>query len=208
MNSIAYSIGGSKPPSPCKSTLGSPAQLIGWVFGEDEDMLPRGWEPFHVDRGYRRTDSVVTVMCIYPPVENIDHASVTPQEHVNWWVHLVSGLTSVGGPAVPKQMEAPHIIGMGPEHAQMVAGAGWTKDDFRKAFWEKVRIPLSAWPKGNPGFEAVSKMLGQRLTPETLIPITLKPDLFYIVIAGGTGKHSHYFPPFPGCLPVSKLVEK
>jgi hypothetical protein len=208
MNSIAYSVGGSKPPSPCKSTLGSPAQLIGWVFGEDEDMLPKGWEPYHVDRGYKRTDSVVTVMCIYPPVENIDHWSVTPEEHVNWWAHLVSGLTSVSGPAFPNQMEAPHIIGMGPEHAQTVAGAGWTKDDFRKAFWEKVRIPLSAWPKGSPGFEVVSKMLGQTLTPETLIPITLKPDLFYIVIAGGTGKHSHYFAPFPGCLPVSKLVKK
>ncbi len=208
LNFITYTVGGSRPPTPDKGTLASPSDFVGWIFGENEDALPKGWEPYHVERGFKRTDSVVTVMCIYPPVENIDHWSVTPEEHVNWWAHLVSGLTSVSGPAFPNQMEAPHIIGMGPEHAQTVAKAGWTKGDFRKAFWEKVRIPLSAWPKGSPGFGVVSKMLGQTLTPETPIPITLKPDLFYIVIAGGTGKHSHYFAPFPGCLPVSKLVKK
>jgi hypothetical protein len=97
---------------------------------------------------------------------------------------------------------------MGPEHAQTIAGAGWTKDQFKKAFWEQARIPLSAWPKGSPGFEVLGKLLGQTLTPDTPIPITTKPDLFYIVIAGGAGKHSHYFAPFPGCLPVSKIVKK
>jgi hypothetical protein len=104
-------------------------------------------------------------------------------------------------------MESPHIIGMGPEHAQLVAEAGWTKDQFEKAFWNKTRIPLSAWPKGSPGFGVVGKMLGEELTPDTLIPIALKPEYFQIVIAGGSGKHSHFFAPFPGCLPVSKLVK-
>jgi hypothetical protein len=41
-------------------------------------------------------------------------------------------------------MKLPNIIGMGPEHAQTVAGAGWTKEKFTKAFWEQARIPLSA----------------------------------------------------------------
>jgi len=51
-------------------------------------------------------------------------------------------------------------------------------------------------------------MLGQTLTPETRIPMTLKPDLIYTVIAGGSGKHSHFFAPFPGCMPASKKVTK
>ena len=208
LNLITYTVGGSRPPTPDKGTLAAPSDFTGWIFGENEDALPKGWEPYHVDRGFKKTDSVVTVMGIYPPVENIDHWSVTAEEYINWWAHLVNGLTGVGGPCAPNTLEQPHIIGLGPEHAQTVAGAGWTKAQFQKSFWEQARIPLSAWPKGSPGFEVLGKMLGQSLTPETPIPITLKPEDLYVVIAGGTGKHSHFFAPFPGCLPVSKAVEK
>jgi len=208
MNSIAYTIGGSKPPTPDKGTLAAPSDFTGWIFGENEAALPKGWNPYHVERGFKKEDSVVTVMGIYPPVENIDHWSVTPEEHINWWSGIVSGLTGVGGPCAEGTLEQPHIIGIGPEHAQLIAGSGWTKEQFLKAFWEKTSLPLSTWPKGSPGFAHLSKMLGKPLTPETRIPITLSPELLYTVIAGGTGKHSHFFAPFPGCLPVSKKVVK
>jgi hypothetical protein len=207
INLIAVVVGGSRPPSPDKSTLGGPADFVCWIFGENEEALPKGWEPFHVDRGFKRGDSVVTVMGIYPPVDNIDHWSVTPEEHINWWGHLVTPLLSIGGPAWITQMDQPHIVGLGPEHAQLLAGAGWNKDQFRKAFWEKARIPLSAWPKGSPNMDLLIRRFGP-VTPETPIPITFKPEDFLIVIAGGSGKHSHFFPPFPGCFPVSKLVRK
>jgi hypothetical protein len=206
LNSITYTIGGSKPPSPDKGTLGAPSDFVGWVFGENEDALPKGWNSYHVDRGFKRADSVVTVMAVYPPVDNIDHWSVTPEEHVNWWAHLITPMINMGGPCYPNVMGQPNIIGMGPEHAQTVARAGWTKNRFAKAFWEQARIPVSAWPKG-----CSTKLLEEKfgpVGPDTLIPITLSPDLFHIVIAGGAGKHSHYFAPFPGCLPVSRLVTK
>jgi hypothetical protein len=44
------------------------------------------------------------------------------------------------------------------------------------------------------------------LTDDTLIPVTLKPEQLLIVIAGGDGKHSHYFAPFPGSFPVTKVI--
>jgi len=207
INLIAEVVGGSRPPSPDKSTLGGPADFVCWIFGENEDALPKGWEPFHVDRGFNRSDSVVTVMGIYPPVDQIDHWSATPEEHINWWAHLVTPLLSIGGPAWITQMEQPHIVGLGPEHAQLLAEAGFNKDQFRKAFWEKARIPLSAWPKGSPNIDLLKRRFGP-VTPETPIPITFKAEDFLIVIAGGSGKHSHFFPPFPGCFPVSKLVTK
>jgi len=200
-------VGGSKPPTPDKSTLGGPADFVCWIFGENEDMLPAGWKPHHIDRGFKESDSVVTVMGIYPPVDNIDHWSITPEEHVNWWGHLVTPLLSIGGPCWITQMEQPHIIGLGPEHAQLVAGAGWTKEQFRKALWEKARIPFSAWPKGCPNTDLFLKKFGQ-VTSDTLVPVTFKPEDLYVVIAGGYGKHSHFFAPFPGCFPVSKLVQK
>jgi len=206
MNSIAYTVGGSKPPASDKGTLAAPSDFTGWIFGENEDALPKGWKPFHMERGFNKEDSVVTVMGIYPPVENIDHWSVTPQEHVSWWAHLVTPMIDMGGPCSTMNMEQPVIVAMGPEHTQLIAEGGWTKEQFKKAFWEQARIPLKAWPSG-----CNSKILEDKfgpVTPDSLIPITLKPELFNTVIAGGTGKHSHFFAPFPGCLPASKKVTK
>jgi hypothetical protein len=178
-----------------------------WIFGENQLALPQGWEPYHISRGFEKTDSVVTIMGIYPPVDNIDHWSVTPEEHVNWWANLVTPLLSIGGPCWISQMDQPHIVALGPEHAQLIAGSGWTKDQFRKAFWEKARIPFSAWPSGCPNTDLLIKRFGP-VSPDTLIPITLRSDEFHIVIAGGAGKHSHFFAPFPGCFPVSRSVGK
>jgi len=207
INLIAYIVGGSKPPSIDKSTLGSPADFVCWVFGENEDELPSGWKPLHVERGFRKQDSVVTVMACYPPIDNIDHYSVTPGEHVKWWSYLISPLQNIGGPCRPIMMTQNPIVAMGPEHAQLIASEGWSKDDFRQALWEQARIPLSAWPAGCPEMKNFTDIFGQ-VSPDSMIPITFKPEQFLIVLAGGSGKHSHYFPPFLGCFPVSKLVVK
>jgi hypothetical protein len=207
INLIAYMVGGSKPPSLDKSTLGSPADFVCWVFGENEDELPLGWESLHVERGFKKHDSVVTVMASYPPVDNIDHYSITSEEHVRWWSYLISPLQNIGGPCRPIMMAQNPILAIGPEHAQLIASAGWSKDDFRQALWEQARIPLSAWPAGCPETKNFIDKFGP-VTPESMIPITWKPEQFLIVLAGGSGKHSHYFPPFLGCFPVSKFVTR
>ena len=207
INLIADIVGGSKPPSPDKSLLGGPGDFVCWIFGENQLALPPGWEPYHVDRGFKKTDSVVTVMGVYPPVDNIDHWSVSPEEHLRWWSYLVSPLLSIGGPCWISQMDQPHIIAIGPEHAQLVAGAGWTKDRFRKVFWEQARIPFLAWPKGCPNTDLLIKKFGP-VAPETPIPMTWRPEELHVVIAGGAGKHSHFFAPFPGCFPVTRPIKK
>ncbi|MFC2001971.1 UGSC family (seleno)protein [Chloroflexota bacterium] len=204
INLIAYTVGSSRPPNVDKSTLGSPADYVCWVFGENEGKLPPGWAPMHVDRGFKQSDSVVSVMISYPPLDNIDHYSVTPQEHMRWWRYLISPLDNIGGPCGPQGMMNTPIVALGPEHAQLIASAGWSKDDFRQALWEQTCIPLSAWPAHRPKMQILIDSLGP-VTPESLIPITLKPEQFQIVIAGGYGKHSHYFPP-PWSLLVSRLV--
>jgi hypothetical protein len=205
VNLITDIVGGAKSPSPDKSTLAAPSDFVPWIFGENEEALPDGWEPLHVQRGFARSDSVVTFMATYPPVENIDHWSVTPDEHLRWWSRVVSPLTGVGGPCEVSQMDGSYLIGVGPEHAQLIAGGGWSQADFKKAFWETVRAPLSAWPRGGPQTEGVVQRLGS-VTPDTLVPVTVRPEQFFTVIAGGAGKHSHYFAPFPRCLPVSRKV--
>jgi len=150
INLIGDIVGGSKAPSPDKSTLGSPADFVCWIFAENEDALPQGWKPFHVDRGFKPEESVVTVMVTLPPVENMDHWSANLDEHLTWWGSLAGPQMSFGGAVFPFVLNQPHIIGVGPEHAKLAAASGFSKEQYCKAFWEKTQIPLSAWPKGTP----------------------------------------------------------
>jgi hypothetical protein len=205
VNSIAFAIGGSTPPLMDRSTLGSPADYVCWVFGENEDALPGGWPPFHLERGFAKSDSVVTVMASYPPVNCVDHWSSSIDEHMRWWGGTVSPLLNMGGPCLPEIMEQNPIIALGPEHAGFIASAGWTKNDFRAAFWNAARIPFSVWPAGCGGDKFIDKF--GHVTPESLIPVTLKPEQLIVIVAGGDGKQSHYFAPYPGSFPVSRLVK-
>jgi hypothetical protein len=204
INLIAYSVGGSRPPMFDRSTLASPSDYVCWVFGENERALPEGWNPLHVERGFQPSDSVVTVMASYPPAENMDHWSASAEEHMRWWGHIVNPLQNMGGPSVPQVMEQNPIIAMGPEHAHWIASTKWSKEDFRKAFWEQTRIPLSVWPSACAR-ERLAEMLGS-IDDDSLIPITRRPEQLLLVVAGGDGKQSHYFPPLPGSFPVSRLV--
>ena len=118
----------------------------------------------------------------------------------------MSPLQSMGGPPIPQILEQSPMIALGPEHASLIASAGWSKDDFRKAFWRQTRAPLSAWPKAAVG-EKFKQAIGP-VTDEAMVPITFKPEQFLVVIAGGDGKQSHYFAPLPGAFPVSRQIRR
>lgn len=207
INLLAMVPGGSKPPQQKKATLGSPMDFVAWIFGENEAKLPKGWKTYAEDRGFKRTDSVVTLMGIWPGINVVDLWSASPEEHSTWFSRSVSPLNSVGGPCFSVQLTQPHIIGLGPEHLDMYVKQGWTKEQIAKAIWEKTRIPFSSWAKGCPEQVVFRQKFGE-VTPDTLVPITLKPEYLQIVISGGAGQHSHYFAPFLKASPVSKIVKK
>ena len=160
-----------------------------------------------MERGFKNSDSVVTVMVSYPPVNILDHWSTTPQENIRWWSHTIGPLLNIGGPGRVVVMEQNPIVALCPENAQLLASAGWDKDKFRQALWEQTQIHLSVWPAGCPEMAKLIDKFGP-VTPDSMIPITFKPDQFLIMLAGGAGKHAHYFPPFPGSFATSKFVTK
>jgi hypothetical protein len=203
LNLIGDIVGGSKAPDVDKSTLGSPADIVAYVFGENEDANP--WKSsYAVENGFKPTDNVVTMKNVYPSIDMPDHTSSTPEAHLKWWSHVVSPLI-----AIPLCLPGfrPYFIILAPEQANMIAKAGWTKNDFKQTLWKSTRVPLSEWSTGEKmcGIAPVPKEL-QPSTLDTLIPITLTPDDIDIVVAGGAGKHSQYFVPGHG-VAVSKRID-
>ncbi len=93
---ISKNLGGSgKSGETYMGTQGSALNFSNLCFPETEDGLPPGWNPFHVQKGFKKTDSVVSVfggwslsdICWYTP---------TPIYKVirGWLEHFFS--TSVG----------------------------------------------------------------------------------------------------------------
>ena len=198
---IVYVVGGSRPPDMDKSTFGSPCDDVAWVFSENEDASP--WGSYAEEHGFGPADSVVTVKNVYPTVDMPDHSSSTPEEHLKWWRYVLNPLMHVPLCCA----NAPYFMVLCPEHADLLAQAGWNKDRFRKDIWENTRVPLSVFSTGEEmcGIGPVPEAL-RPATPDTLIPITLDPKDIEILVAGGTGKHSQYFAPGQGRA-VSKLVD-
>jgi hypothetical protein len=216
VNLIGTVLGGSLPPDGDKSTFGAPYDYVPWIFGENEDKLPKGWQPYHVDRGFKKTESVVTVLGIYPPVDLTDHWARTVDQNLDAWASLATPRLNAGGVCRPPMGLTPHIVVLGPEHAHLAETEGLGKEQYRKAFWEKVRQPISWYPKtcfdfinDEPQYKSMMEK-GFKITfkPETKLPLTAKPELIHIIVSGGSGKHSHFFTPFYNTLPVSKLVKE
>ena len=71
---MLLNIAGAKPGEMDRSTQGNPAKFT-FCFGENEEENP--WTPYHVQRGFAPTDSVVTVMSGEGPHNLNDHGSTT-----------------------------------------------------------------------------------------------------------------------------------
>jgi hypothetical protein len=186
---ISKIVGGSKPPDQDKSTLSSPADLLNWTIAENERSNP--WEPYAVEHGFAGTDDVVTVKVVYPPIDINDHQSTTGSELLHYIAHCINQ------PYVYAMRDQPVLLGLCPEHAATLAGDGFSKDAIRDYLWRNARYPASvyakpAWDAG--AVKANADFPDLQFGSDARLPIVAAPDDFEIIVCGGAGKHSHFWP--------------
>jgi hypothetical protein len=197
---VSKIVGGSRPPHQDKSTLASPADLLNWTLAENEAENP--WTPLAVERGFAATDDVVTVKVVYPPIDIGDHQSETGADLLRYISRCINQ------PYVYAMRHQPVLLGLCPEHAATLADDGWTKDAIRAYLWENARYPAFVYAK--PAWEAGSVAPNAdfpdlRYGSDTLLPIVARPEDIQIVVCGGAGKHSHFWPGPKGM--VSRRVD-
>ncbi|MFQ5425694.1 MAG: metallophosphoesterase [Gaiellales bacterium] len=76
-------------------------------------------------------------------------------------------------------LAATSLFVIGPEHAEMFAAAGWTKDDLRQAIYEEVRRPAGELRRGE------TTPTVEQADDDELIPKWTGPERIVIVVAGG-----------------------
>jgi hypothetical protein len=171
-----------------QATQGNPSKVTA-VIGENEEQSP--WPSFAVEHGFAPTDSVATMFVIRSVVHVEARHTMVPEQLA---LDFVNTITRSG--ALIHEYTSTLLV-LVPEHAELFANAGWSKDDLRNFLFENAtrsRAELAA-----VGKDALSNRTRWRLaadhpdaTPDTAsttdTPDTVRllshPSSVQIVVAG------------------------
>ncbi len=198
---VLMNVGGARPGQGDMATQGHPGKYA-YCIAENEADSP--WEPLHVDRGYARGDSVVTVFGGEAPHNVNDHVSQTAGGVLGV---IAQSMATLGSNAGWILGDSSFVVALGPEHAATIAAGGLTKGDVRRFLYETARLPLRDLVRGGMwgmhDWPAWMRAVGD---PEARLPLVPDPDAILVVVAGGPGKHSSIIPNFAIGRAVSRRV--
>jgi hypothetical protein len=178
---VCQNIGGGQPQVTDLAVHGQPGK-IAFCFAENESESR--WEPLHVERGYAADQSTVTVVGAVCVVNIIDGFSMTPEGLLTTFAHSMdyAGQTRLG-------RGGELMLVLCPYHAQLLADAGWSKNDAKRWLHENARIGFNRLAPGK--VEDLSAM-----GFSNYVPLSYAPEAFVFVVAGGPGTHAAYIPTF------------
>jgi hypothetical protein len=184
-------LGGARPGVVDKSTQGQPSKYS-LCFAENLAASP--WPAYHVDRGYAESDSTVTVIAAEGPINVHDPASTSAASHLQY---LCGSMAHAGHNNLYRLGDI--FLILCPEHAQMLARDGFSRQQVQEELFDRARVPARAL--GEEEFRYISHYwpdhgLDMAEYPEALLPLCDRAELIRIVVAGGAGKHTSWLPTF------------
>ena len=184
---MLLNIAGAKPGEMDRSTQGNPAKYT-FCFGENEEENP--WTPYHVQRGFAPSDSVVTVMSGEGPHNLNDHGSTTGIGLLTTFAGSMStpGANTVYG-------KGPMFVIIGPEHAATLKRDGYTIESIREELFTRSRVHALADLGGEPGHLLSAPATSRTATGSRS---AARRRTSTSPVAGGPGKHSAFIPSFGG----------
>lgn len=182
---ILLNIGGARPNGIDMSTLGNPGKFS-YCIAEHEEVNP--WEPFHVERGFNREQSALTLFAAEAPHGVSEHTARTPEQVLQ---SISYALATVWTYRLCLASEA--LVVLSPEHAQTIHRAGWSKKNARDFLFENTGVPLRAY-EGAPdaeGSQMTAKYKEVLINGERCYQKFRSAESIRILVAGGTaGKFS------------------
>jgi hypothetical protein len=184
---ILMNVGLAYPGVMDMDTIGSPAKY-GMCIAENEDQNP--WAPLHVERGFRPEQSTVTAFSSKHQLEIDDVLSYTPEGVLTG---VAASISMPGGEYMDERRVYHHVLLLCPDHARLIAKAGWSKQGIRDYLYQNAVLPwrlLRHWYVDEGVRPELRWILS--LPPETPVPIVGGPDWYQIVVVGGpAGKNAY-----------------
>jgi len=213
---IMMNIGHTYPGVSDMDTVGSPTKYS-MCIAENEVESP--WEPYHEEKGYGKEESTVTVMFVYGICELHDFTSTAPDGLCQVFATAATNVAQVGtglwligrraDPRYKVEEQEHNLILLCPEHADLFAKAGWSKQQIKEAMYRLSHMPFRTLmlSKERKGLElAHPELQGLWDSPDTLLPIVETPDCFDVVVVGGAAGRGAYL--YGAGAPVTKPIQK
>jgi hypothetical protein len=182
MRLILMNVGGAWPGRGDMATQGSPAKFT-YCIAENEDASP--WEPM-------RAGDTVTVYGGEPPHNVNDHVATTAAGILGT---VADTAVSLGSNVGAYFSQAQLMVVLGPEHARTVAGDGLSRADVQRYVYENARLPLGLLRLGGMwGMHDWPAWMNAITDPDARPPRVPSPEDVFVLVAGGSGKHSCVIP--------------
>ena len=183
---ILQNIGGALPGQVDRATHGQPGKYT-FCCAENEAANP--WSPLHVERGYARDVSTVTVVAPLGTWNMNTHAKDSDD-----LLRVIADTMAFPAGSDYTHAGEPWLV-LCPEHAHILQREGLEKAEVKRRLWEQSKMSAGRLAKKDLGRVQNDRQpeLGS-ITRETLLPISVKPDDIGILVAGGDGTHSVYLP--------------
>lgn len=205
---VLRNIGGAKPGGTERSTLGNPMKFT-MCFAEWEERS--NWAPLHVERGFSRTDSVVTVFPVTSgPQLIVDQKSRSADQLAASMALVMQGIFH------PHLQVMDCVLVVCPEHVDTLKTGGYGKDDLRRRIQEVSSVPQQErMPDAltGEGIRPLPPAHNTEAEPMRPVPKFIADDMIHIVVAGAeAGKFSGLFHGWVGgavgSVPVSRKIEE
>ena len=188
---------GARPGEIDMATLGQPGKYT-FCFAENEAHSP--WEPLHVERGFSRDASVVTVVGVSGTIEVVDSESGTTADLAQTFAQSMLIAGNVGSAGLLGGGEP--LIVMPPEHADVFTRDGCTKARAKAAIYDRALLAIDRLA---PGLRKRAAAGGA--AADGYLRIARTANEVMIVVAGGVGRKAAYVPTWSGTtLAVSREI--
>lgn len=196
---VLQNVGGARPGDMDRATQGQPGKYS-FCCAENEAASP--WEPLHVERGYARERSTVTVVGAAGTLNMNSHAKDADdllRVIADTMAHPTSNDYWFGG--------EPWVV-LAPEHADVLKAAGLSKHDVKRRLWQESKMAFRRFSrKDGARLQHTRRAELGEVGPETLIPVAPAPEGIGLIVAGGPGTHSVYIPAFGNTRSVTREIE-
>ena len=181
---VLLHIAGATPGPGDVATQGQPSK---YTYCVAENAAASPWPAYHRAVGID-ADSAVTVHCGENPHNVHDMESDSPTGILDKVASVMATLGSNNAPISGAEI----FVGLCPEHAATIAGAGWARSDIQGYLFQRARRPVG---EVRDAFDLLAwEPWMTALADGDLVPITGTPTNIRVVVVGGPGKHSCVIP--------------
>jgi hypothetical protein len=198
---VFRNIGGDVAGETDMATHGQAGKFTACIAEAESDSP---WTPFHVDAGFAKSDSSVTVIGASAPHNIFTYGCETGREILDQFIGAMTGLghNNIIFPTGP-------LLIVSPEHAATLAQDGIGKADIRQAVFAQARIPLARFAHRTvEGLRHRRARWFAEVGDPNHIGVADRAQDVNIVVAGGAGIHSLFVPTAFSFRPVTRVIKR